>query len=139
MKVLVIVFGCVWPILLSTAQGVRSIDPTLRDTARSYRLTLRSRIFHLILPGASPQIAAGARQALSVGLVLMVISEMFAASNGIGYSIIQFQRNYDIPQMWTGIVLLGLIGVGLAFLYRMVESRWLSWYHASLRVRREGL
>lgn len=136
MKVLVIVFGCVWPILLNTAQGVRSLDPTLRDTARSLRLRPRSQLVHLILPGASPQIAAGARQALSVGLVLMVISEMFAASNGIGYSIIQFQRNYDIPQMWSGIVLLGIIGAAIALVFRLVEARWLAWYHGSLRAQR---
>jgi len=131
MKVLVIMFGCVWPILLNTAAGVQAIDPMLRDTARSYRLRPWSRIVHLVLPGAGPQIATGARQALSVGLILMVISEMFAASNGVGFTIIEFERQFEIPEMWTGIILLGLIGVLLAMVFHVVESRVLSWYHGA--------
>ena len=82
MKVLVIVSGCLWPVLLNTVEGVRGLDEVLRDTARCYRLGPRARLLPLILPAASPQIAAGARQALSIGIILMVISEMFAASNG---------------------------------------------------------
>ena len=71
---------------------------------------------------------AGARQALSIGIILMVISEMFAASNGVGFTIIQFQRSFAIPQMWTGIIVLGLIGILLSAIFRFVERRVLSWY-----------
>ena len=128
MKVLVIVSGCLWPVLLNTVEGVRGLDEVLRDTARCYRLGPRARLLRLILPGASPQIAAGARQALSIGIILMVISEMFAANNGVGFTIIQFQRSFAIPQMWTGIIVLGLIGIALSVIFRMVERRLLSWY-----------
>ena len=54
---------------------------------------------------------AGVRQALSVALILMVISEMFASSSGLGFTIVYFQRNFLIAEMWSGILLLGLIGV----------------------------
>ncbi|GAA2209551.1 ABC transporter permease [Nonomuraea monospora] len=138
MKVLVIVSGCVWPVLLNTVEGVRAVDEVLRDTARSYRFSRRSRLLHLVLRGASPQIAAGARQALSIGIILMVISEMFAASNGLGFTIIQFQRSFAIPQMWTGIILLGLIGIVLSMLFRLAEARMLSWYTGLRTSQREG-
>ncbi|HEU4544546.1 MAG TPA: ABC transporter permease [Jiangellaceae bacterium] len=128
MKVLVIVSGCIWPILLNTVEGVRSIDEVLRDTARCYRFGAKTRVLHLVLRGASPQIATGARQGLSIGLILMVISEMFAANNGLGFSIVQFQRSFAIPEMWTGIIVLGLIGVALSLIYRVVEARALAWY-----------
>ncbi len=137
MKVVVIVSGCVWPVLLNTIEGVRGIDEVLRDTARCYRLRTGSRLVHLVLRGASPQIAAGARQALSIGVILMVISEMFAASNGLGFTIIQFQRGFAIPQMWSGIILLGLIGVALALVFRAVEVRALAW-HTGLRRSQRG-
>ena len=136
MKVLVIVSGCVWPVLLNTIEGVRGLDEVLRDTASCYRLGLRSRVLHLVLRGASPQIAAGARQALSIGIILMVISEMFAASNGIGFTIIQFQRSFAIPQMYSGIILLGLLGIGIALVFRAVESRTMSWYTGLRRSQR---
>ncbi|MEU4827309.1 ABC transporter permease subunit [Actinomadura sp. NPDC023710] len=138
MKILVIVSGCVWPILLNTVEGVRALDEVLRDTARCYRMRPHSRLVHLVLRGASPRIAAGARQALSIGIILMVISEMFAASNGVGFTIIQFQRAFSIPQMWTGILLLGLVGIALSGIFQLVETRLLNWYTGLRRSQREG-
>ena len=72
---------------------------------------------------------AGVRQSLSIGLILMVISEMFASSSGLGFTIVQFQRTFAIPEMWSGIVVLGLIGVALSFIFQCVERRVLRWYH----------
>jgi ABC-type nitrate/sulfonate/bicarbonate transport system permease component len=138
MKVLVIFSGCLWPILLNTVEGVRGIDPVLRDTAAVYRLGRRRRTVHLVLRGASPQIAAGARQALSIGIILMVISEMFAASNGLGFTVVQFQRSFAIPEMWSGIILLGVLGVCLSLVFRLAEAWALSWYHGVRRSQREG-
>jgi ABC-type nitrate/sulfonate/bicarbonate transport system permease component len=138
MKILVIFSGCVWPILLNTVEGVRGIDDVLRDTARCYRLRAGTRLRTLVLRAASPQIATGARQALSVGVILMVISEMFAANNGLGFTIVQFQRSFAIPEMWSGILLLGLIGVGLSLLFRLVEHSVLAWYRGERSMERKG-
>ncbi len=138
MKVLVIVSGCIWPILLNTVEGVRGLDEVLVDTARCYRIRPHTRLVHVVLRGASPQIAAGARQALSLGIILMVISEMFAANNGLGYAIVQFQRSFSIPQMWTGIILLGLIGNILSLIFRIIEFRALRWYTGLRRSQRES-
>jgi len=128
MKVTIIVLGCLWPILLNTIKGVASIDEVQSDTGRVYGLTGIDRMRYLVLPAASPQIFAGIRQSLAVGLVLMVVSEMFAATEGIGYAIINFQNRIDIPEMWSGIVLLGLLGVALSVLFQIVQSRVLGWY-----------
>ncbi|GAA0520657.1 nitrate ABC transporter permease [Paractinoplanes deccanensis] len=129
MKVIVIVFGCVWPILLNTVEGVRAVDGVQLDTAKAYGVRGAARIRTVILPSASPQIAAGLRQALSIAIILMVISEMFAASNGLGFTIVQFQRSFAIPEMWSGIILLGLLGFALSLLFRLAEGRALRWYH----------
>ena len=67
--------------------------------------------------------------ALSIGLILMVISEMFASSSGLGFTIVQFQRSFAVPEMWSGIVVLGLIGVILSFIFQAVQRRVLRWYH----------
>jgi ABC-type nitrate/sulfonate/bicarbonate transport system permease component len=137
MKVLVIVSGCVWPILLNTVEGVRAVDEVLDDTCRGYGVRGVRRLRHLVLRSASPQIVTGARQALSIGIILMVISEMFAASEGLGFTVVQFQRSFAIPEMWSGVLLLGLIGVVLAWLFRLVERRVLGWYHGLRQAQRE--
>ncbi|WP_190034105.1 ABC transporter permease [Streptomyces fructofermentans] len=129
MKIAVIAAGCVWPILLNTVEGVRSLDAVMSETARSYGITGVARLRHLVLPAAGPQIFAGLRQALSIGIILMVISEMFAADNGLGFTIVQFQRGFAIADMWTGILLLGLLGFALSVLFHTVERRVLGWYH----------
>ncbi|KOU54854.1 nitrate ABC transporter permease [Streptomyces sp. MMG1533] len=137
MKVIVIVSGCMWPILLNTVEGVRAVDEVLSDTCRSYGITGPTRLWHLVLRSASPQIVTGMRQALSIGIILMVISEMFASSNGLGFTIVQFQRSFAIPEMWSGVLLLGLLGFALSLLFRFAENRALAWYHGLRRARRE--
>ncbi|MEV8150075.1 ABC transporter permease [Arthrobacter sp. NPDC080073] len=129
MKIAVIASGCVWPVLINTIEGVRAVDPVLSDTSRIYRISGFARIRHLVLRSASPQMMAGIRQSLSIGLILMVISEMFAASEGLGFAIVQFQRIYAIPEMWSGIALLGILGVALSFIFQQVQRRVLSWYN----------
>ena len=136
MKLAVIISGSVWPVLLNTIEGVRAMDPVLTDTTRSYRIRGRLAYRYFILPAASPQIMAGVRLCLSIGLILMVISEMFAASSGLGYQILFFQRQYMIAEMWSGIVLLGIIGVVVAAIFQLVERRVLHWYHGSREVSR---
>ncbi|MFJ3669855.1 ABC transporter permease [Streptomyces sp. NPDC090106] len=129
MKIVVIVSGCVWPVLLNTVEGVRAVDPVMAETARSYGISGPARLKDVVLRSASPQIFAGLRQALSIGIILMVISEMFAASNGIGFTVVQFQRSFAIPDMWTGILVLGLLGFVLSVVFQLVERRVLGWYH----------
>lgn len=137
-KIVTIALGCLWPILLNTVDGVRSVDEVLRDTARSYRLGPVDRFLHVVLRGASPRIVTGARQALSIGVILMVISELFGANRGLGASIVQFQRGFQVPEMWTGIILLGLLGVVLSVLFRLVENWTLAWYHGQRQSERKG-
>ncbi|HUC51797.1 MAG TPA: ABC transporter permease subunit [Xanthobacteraceae bacterium] len=136
MKILVIVFGCVWPVLLNTVAGVRALDEVLEDVVRCYRIGRMARLWHFVLPGASPQIFTGLRQSLSVGIILMVVSEMFAASNGIGFALVQYQRTFAIPEMWSGIILLGLIGIALSLVFRAAEAWLLAWYHGLRRTQR---
>lgn len=119
MKISIIVAGAIWPILLNTVEGVKAVDSVLDDTCRTYQINGLARLWHFILPAASPQIIVGMRLGLSIGIVLMVISEMFAALDGLGSAIIYFQRSYEIPQMWSGVLMLGLFGFVLGWYYGM--------------------
>jgi sulfonate transport system permease protein len=126
-KVVAVAFGAVWPILLNTLDGITAIDPSIKLTARSYRLRTRLVITSVLLPGAMPQIAIGLRTSLSIGVVLMVGSEMFAATEGLGHFVIVAQQTFAIADMWSGILLLGIIGYLLNVAYGLVERRVLHW------------
>ena len=138
MKALVILFGCIWPVLLNTVAGVRALDGVLAETVRSYRIGGLARLWHFVLPGASPQIFTGLRQSLSIGIILMVISEMFAARDGIGFVLVQYQRTFAIPEMWSGIIMLGIIGIVLSLIFRAIEAWLLGWYHGLRQSQRAG-
>ena len=131
MKVFIIAFVCLWPVLLNTIDGVRGVDPTLLETARIYRVRGFERLRRVIWPAALPQIFAGMRTSLSLALILMVISEMVASTRGIGYFVLQSQRSFDIPEMWSGILLLGFLGYLLNAGFVLAERRVLRWHRGA--------
>jgi len=130
-KIFVIAFVCVWPILLNAVDGVAGVDPTLVDTGLVYRISARDRLRHVVLPAAAPQIFAGMRTSLSLALILMVISEMVASTNGIGYFVLQSQRSFAIPEMWSGIILLGILGYAFNAVFLLIERRVLAWHRGA--------
>lgn len=127
MKMGVIVLGVVFPVLMNTIDGVRSLEPTLKEMARVYRLTWQYRLGVLLLPAASPRIIAGARTSLSIGVLLMVVSEMVASTHGIGFFTLHAQRTFAFTEMWAGMIFLGLLGYLLNLAFGVVERRVLFW------------
>jgi ABC-type nitrate/sulfonate/bicarbonate transport system permease component len=131
MKIFIIAFVCLWPVLLNTIDGVAGVDLTLRETARAYRIRTSDRLRRILLPAAAPQIFAGMRTSVSLALILMVISEMVASTNGIGYFVLQQQRSFAITEMWSGILLLGILGYLLNAIFTLVERRVLRWHRGA--------
>ena len=130
-KIWAIAFACVWPVLLNTVDGVRSIDPGVRDLTRAYRITPARELFRVVLPAAMPQIIAGIRVALGVAVVVMVVSEIYGATEGLGYFINPSGSSFKVAAPWAGTLLVGFIGYVLSTLFLVVEHHALRWYHES--------
>lgn len=128
MKVFMIALASMWPILLNTIDGVRSVEPVLLRMASSYRLSVPYRIRYIYIPHSAPQIFAGARLSLAIAAVVMVVTEMIGSPGGIGYFILDSQRTFNMLNMWSGIVMLGLLGYLLNLGFRLVEARVLRWH-----------
>jgi len=133
MKVAIIAFGAIWPVILNTADGVRSVEPLHRDTARAYGITARDQLVRVILPSSAPRILAGLRVSLSIAVIMMVISEMVATINGVGFQLVQAQRNYLYRDMWAAILLLGVIGWLFNGGLSVVERAVLGWQRGAMR------
>lgn len=136
MKIFIIVVGAVWPILLNTIDGVRGVDRGMLDMARAYSVGRWGRIRDIVIPATLPRVVAGMRTSLSIAIILMVVSEMVASSNGVGYFVLESQRRFAISDMWAGIVLLGIIGYVANFLFVQAEKRVLRWHRESKGVAR---
>jgi ABC-type nitrate/sulfonate/bicarbonate transport system permease component len=130
-KVVVIALGSVWPVLLNTIDGVRGVDAEALEMARSFGLSPAQRVRRVVLPAASPRILVGMRTALSIAIILMVISEMRGSSNGLGFRVLDAQRSFDTAGMFAGIIVLGLVGVVLNSVFVIVERRAMRWYQGA--------
>jgi ABC-type nitrate/sulfonate/bicarbonate transport system permease component len=128
-KVFLIFLGSVWPILLNTVSGVHGINPAVHETAHSYRIPWRLRLLKVVLPGALPQIFAGIRVALSVAVVLMVVSEIYGSPVGLGNFILQSGSSFKVADTWAGTILIGILGYALSVLLLAAEHLLLGWYH----------
>jgi ABC-type nitrate/sulfonate/bicarbonate transport system permease component len=124
----VIVFGAFWPILLNTVDGVRGVDRLLIDAARLYRYRSVDIALRIVLPMALPQIVVGLRLAVSVCLLAAVVGEMLGGTDGLGFNILIAERTFMYPEMYGGIVLLGVVGIAANGLFRLLERRVLHWH-----------
>ncbi len=119
--------------LLQTVYGVHDVDPTARDTARSYGLGRRAVLWRITLPSALPYLATGLRIAAAIGLILAVTSEIVVGVPGIGVRITDAQSAGGAEAlMYAWILAAGLLGWILNGVLQAVERRVLHW-HTSFR------
>jgi ABC-type nitrate/sulfonate/bicarbonate transport system permease component len=135
MKIFMIAFATLFPVLLNTYSGVRSVDPIQLQTARTFGVSGRRILSQIVLPAASPYIFTGMRVSLAVALIVMVISEMVAASSGIGYFILSAQRGFKIRDMFAGVLTLAMLGYALNRLFLLIENRVLAWHYGYTQQR----
>jgi ABC-type nitrate/sulfonate/bicarbonate transport system permease component len=127
MELATIIFGVIWPVLINSIDGARHVHPGHLETARAFRIPPATRLVRIILPSAAPKILAGLRLSLALALVMMVVSEFVGSTNGIGREMLQAQSLFDVPGMWSVIVLLGLLGLLLNAAFGLLEHRVLAW------------
>jgi ABC-type nitrate/sulfonate/bicarbonate transport system permease component len=123
----VVAFGSLWPTLLATVQGFAMVDPRLYEVARALHLSKLAFIWKIGLPNAMADILTGMRLSMTVALILSVIGEMLAAQAGLGQAILLAARAFRAPDLYAGIVLLGLIGISSMVLLAAMERRLLRW------------
>jgi NitT/TauT family transport system permease protein len=81
-----------------------------------------------VLPAATPQIMAGLRTSLPISLIVTILAEMVGSSNGIGHYILRMQRTFDIPEMYAGIFMLGIVGYFLNRGFLEIDRVFLAWH-----------
>ncbi len=131
MKVVLILVASLFPILLNTYSGVRSIDPVQFDTARTLGLTTFQTLREIVLPAALPQILTGMRISLAISLILAILSEMIVSNNGLGYFTLLAERTFKVPDMYAGIFTLAMLGYVLNRLFLFGEAKLIRWHHES--------
>jgi ABC-type nitrate/sulfonate/bicarbonate transport system permease component len=128
MPVFLIVFAAVWPILIQTIYGVRSIEAMTLETARAYRVPALMRFSDIVLPGALPFIATGVRLASGVALVVAVTTGLVVGSPGLGQAMLIAQSSNATTLVYALILATGILGVALSSVLLQIERRALHWH-----------
>ncbi len=126
-KIGIVTYGCVWPILLNTVSGVKNVEPLLIKSARSMGLSSPRLFQKVILPAAVPTVFTGIRLAGAYAILILIAAELVGAKAGLGYLINYAQSNFDIPEMYAGIITISAIGLGINYLLLTLERRFSRW------------
>ncbi|PND49867.1 ABC transporter permease [Rhodococcus sp. ENV425] len=126
-KVALVIYASTFPILLNTISGVRTVDPLLVKSARSLGLPSYRLFQKVILPAAVPTIFTGIRMAAASSILVLIAAEMVGAKAGLGYLITASQLNFQIPNMYAGIVAISLVGLTFNGILVAVERRLSRW------------
>jgi NitT/TauT family transport system permease protein len=126
-KISIVVYACVWPILLNTISAVRTVDPTLIKSARSLSLSAPRLFQKVVLPASVPTVFTGIRLAGSASILVLVAAEMVGAKAGIGYLVNASQQNFAIADMYAAIIAISVLGLAFNQLLVTLERRFTRW------------
>ncbi|WP_330255288.1 ABC transporter permease [Nocardia sp. NBC_00565] len=126
-KVAVVLYASFFPILLNTITGVRTVDPLLIKSAVSLGFSPLRLFQKVILPAAVPSIFTGVRMAAASSILVLIAAEMVGARAGLGYLITAAQQNFQIPNMYAGILAISILGLTFNGLLVALERRLSRW------------
>lgn len=133
MKVSVIVYASLWPILINTLYGMHDVDPVAKESLRSYGFSRPAVLWWVSLPSAAPFIMTGFRLATGVALILTVSTEI-VAGRGEGIGVFIYFAGIAVParmdDILAGVVWVGLFGVLVNALLVAAERRLFRWHLA---------
>ena len=132
-KTIILFLFAFFPVVINTYQGVKNVSPELLEVGRAFRCSEGALWRHIVLPAALPFVVTGLRLALGRGLIGMVTADLYTAISGIGYLIVRTASTYQMDKMFVPIVTLGLLGVFLSWLLRLLEIWVAPWTRTGTR------
>ncbi|MEV4223562.1 ABC transporter permease [Nonomuraea sp. NPDC049725] len=133
LRVTLVIYAALWPILYNTMYGLRGVDPVAKETLRSYGFGPLAVLWRVSLPSAAPFIMTGFRLATGVALILTVSTEI-VAGRGEGVGVFIYFAGIAVParmdDILAGVVWVGLFGVVVNALLVAAERRLFRWHHA---------
>jgi sulfonate transport system permease protein len=119
-NVVIVVVAVVWPILLNTLTGMRSVPRVRLEMARALGLSPSERLFKIVVPSVAPSVMVGVRIAASSALIVTLLVDMLGTGDGLGRQLILSQQRFQAGAVWGLLLLAGLlgyllnVGIGLA-------------------------
>lgn len=126
-KIVVVGLLVIFPVIINTETGLRTTNPQLIETVRSFGANRSQIFFKVSLPSALPFIFAGFKLGIGRGLIGVVVAELFGARAGLGLLISQSAETFNMPALFAGVTLLAFAGIVMTSGFGWLERRLLPW------------
>ncbi len=121
-KIIILSKACFVPMAISTAEGARNIPKGFNEVADILGLRARTRFFKLTIPAMAPYIASGVRLSLSQAFVSLIVVEMLAGTDGLGYMMVWGRTLFQLDVVIVGMIVVGAVGFVLDLLLKRAEA-----------------
>ncbi|MDB5961336.1 MAG: transporter permease [Massilia sp.] len=126
--VFLIVLGAFFPVLMNTIAGVRQVDSIYLRAARNLGANQRTMFMRVILPAAVPYILAGVRIGIGTAFIVVIVSEMIAVNNGLGFRILEAREYFWSDKIIAGMITIGLWGLAIDVGMNKLNNHLLRWH-----------
>src|SRR5678815_4389756 len=126
-KAFIVFMSAFFPILVNTVAGIRSLDPDLLRAARAFCASDWQIFKTIAIPGSVPFILTGIRQGVALGLIGVVVGEMFGGSEGVGFMVAYGGQTFQTDTAFVGVIIIAASGMLLTFLTERLERRFSRW------------
>jgi NitT/TauT family transport system permease protein len=127
--------GAFFPVLMNTVAGVRSVDAIYIRAARNLGASRGSLFRRIVIPAAMPHIMTGIRVGFGVAFIVVIVAEMIAVNNGLGYRILEAREYFWSDKIVAGMITIGLLGLGIDALLSRLSDYLLRWHRGLEQTR----
>lgn len=125
--VAIIALAVFFPVIINTIDGVLAVDRTLREVGIAYRANKREVFMRIALPGALPYIFTGLRLGLARGLVGIVVADLFGATGGLGYYLLNAAQAFQTAEVFVAVIVLAALGIAFTVGLKHLQKRLTPW------------
>jgi NitT/TauT family transport system permease protein len=126
--VFLIALGAFFPVLMNTITGVRNVDGIYLRAARNLGANQRTLFLRVILPAAVPYILSGVRIGIGTAFIVVIVSEMIAVNNGLGFRILEAREYFWSDKIMAGMISIGLLGLAIDVGMNKLNNHLLRWH-----------
>jgi NitT/TauT family transport system permease protein len=126
--VFLIALGAFFPVLINTIAGVRQVDGIYLRAARNLGANGRTLFLRVILPAAVPYILSGVRIGIGTAFIVVIVSEMIAVNNGLGFRILEAREYFWSDKIMAGMATIGMLGLAIDAGVNRLNNHLLRWH-----------
>ena len=126
--IFLIALGAFFPVLMNTIAGVRQVDGIYIRAARNLGVDQAAMFLRVMLPAAVPYILAGVRVGIGTAFIVVIVSEMIAVNNGLGFRILEAREYFWSDKIIAGMISIGLLGLGIDLAMNKLNNHLLRWH-----------